>query len=89
MNKIIKRLRCPLDTAWSEQYAHLRVEGLVAGAPCELLVNGTRAPFQYTGDQDAESAEVMVRLGFERGEEKTFEFVPGKTSDTDLSRVSN
>jgi hypothetical protein len=87
--KIVKTLKCPLATAWTEQYVRLPVQGLPVGDPVTLLVNGNRAPFQYTGQTASGGTEVLVRLGFEKGETKELVFAEQRSEvgETDLQPV--
>ena len=52
----------------------LHPEDMEPGAPFELLVDGTITPFQFTGAQSPGGAEIMIKLGFAKGEEKDLEF---------------
>src|SRR5437016_166339 len=77
-------LQSPLFTEWSEQYVRLHVDDIVADAPLTLSINGTLTPFQSTGND----GEIMVRLGFAKGETKELVFTPAAQSDTDLQAVA-
>ena len=81
---LVITLRSPLFTEWSEQHLRLNLAGVSPGAPLRLTVDGEPVPFQYTGEASAAGAEILVRLGFAKGETKTLEFSPARASDTDL-----
>ncbi len=78
-------LTAPLFTAWRPQYVKLRVPELLPGAPARLLLDGAETPFQYTGCCVEGAAEVLVRLGFAQGQQRTLTFFPGDTSATTLT----
>ncbi|MFW6058809.1 MAG: hypothetical protein ACODAQ_01425 [Phycisphaeraceae bacterium] len=77
-------LHSPLSVAWSEQYARLHVPGLEAGKPAALLIDEVPADFQYTGAADERGAEVLVRLGFEKDQQRHLVFHDAPTCTTDL-----
>ena len=80
-------LKSPLFTAWQEQYVRLRLRGVAVGAPLQLTIDGAQTPFQYTGEETENGADVLLRLGFEVGETKTLVFSDAEASDTDLHQV--
>ncbi len=67
-------LKNPLFTDWSEQYVRLYLPEVAPGTRLQLAINGKPAAFQYTGVTAAAGAEILVRLGFAKDEEKTLEF---------------
>lgn len=75
-------LTSPLFTHWREQYVLLTVPGLAVGAPMTLLLDDQDTPFQYTGKVTDENAEIMVRLGFAQGQQRTLTFIPAATCST-------
>lgn len=68
------KLRSPLFTEWSEQHVTLHLKGVEPGNPLSLKVNGSRSTFQYTGAKAADAAEIMLKIGFAKDEERTLEF---------------
>ena len=67
-------LTAPLFTDWQQQYVKLCVPGVAPGMLLRLEINGAYAPVQYTGRTTSEGVEVMLRLGFTRGETATVSF---------------
>ena len=72
MNNVI--IVSPLFTDWTEQYVRLHLADTIPGTPLALTVNGQPTPFQYTGAASAAGAEILVKLGFAKGESKELEF---------------
>ena len=84
-------LRSPLGAAWSPQLVRLGLAGVPPGAPLVLLLDGAPTPFQYTGGQRDGGAEVLLRLGFAAGQERTLAFTPAAPAapaTTDLTPVA-
>jgi hypothetical protein len=80
-------LKSPLFTDWSEQYIKIAVPGVEPGTAFKLDVNGVAVDFQYTGEIISDGAEIMLCLGFSKGETKTLTFTPCINKTTDLTRV--
>lgn len=74
-------LTSPLFTDWTEQYVRLQAPAV---APLALTINGAPTPFQFTGN----GTEILVRLGFARGETKELVFTPATANATQLEPVS-
>jgi hypothetical protein len=68
----------PLFTDWTEQYVRLHLADTAPGAPLALTVNGQSTPFQYTGAASAAGKEILVKLGFAKGERKVLVFEPAE-----------
>ena len=71
-------LASPLFTDWTDQYVRLSLPKV---EPLVLTINGEPKPFQYTGN----GAEILVRLGFAKGETKELVFTPAACNTTDLA----
>ena len=85
MNNITMNLSSPLFTGWSPQYIRLRLAGVEPAAPLALAVDGVSLPFQYTGTSSEAGAEILVKLGFTKGETRELVFSEANASGTDLS----
>jgi len=85
MNNITMNLSSPLFTDWSPQYVRLRLAGVDPGAPLALAVDGVSWPLQYTGTSSEAGAEILVKLGFTKGETRELVFSEAKVCGTDLT----
>jgi hypothetical protein len=85
MNNITMNLSSPLFTGWSPQYIRLRLAGVEPGAPLALAVDGVSLPFQYTGTSSETGSEILVKLGFTKGETRELVFSEADASGTDLT----
>jgi hypothetical protein len=77
----------PLFTSWREQYVRLSIPELKSGQAVALCVDGAPHEFQYTGTESEAGAEIMLRLGFDKGQTKTLAFTSAEASLTDLTRL--
>jgi len=77
-------LQSPLFTDWSPQYARLYLEGVEPGAAVRLTVDGEATPFQFTGAKTEEGSEVLLRIGFARGQTRRLVFSQAGACETDL-----
>ncbi|MEI8141015.1 MAG: hypothetical protein WCI03_14260 [bacterium] len=75
MNTLV--LNSPLFADWAEQYVRLYLAGVKPGTAMGLTVNGRPAEFQYTGAVTRNGAEILVKLGFAKGEKKELMTVGG------------
>ena len=79
------KLTSPLFTDWTPQYIRLRLAGVEPGAPLALAVDGVSCPFQFTGTSSEAGAEILVKLGFTKGETRELVFSEANASGTDLT----
>jgi len=81
------KLTSPLFTDWTEQYVRLYLADTKPGMALELSIGGKPHPFQYTGADSPSGAEILVKLGFAKGEHKELRFSQIQSATTDLTRV--
>lgn len=81
-------LTSPLFTDWHAQYVTLTMPGVVVGVPAVLHLDGVETPFQYTGRAMEGGAEIMLRLSFAAGQQRTLTLLPAAVCSTDLTSVA-
>jgi len=69
-------LKAPLDTAWTEQLCTLELPWEEHWAHASVRLNGRQVPAQRVGEPKGGKAPVLLRLGFQAGEEITVETGP-------------
>lgn len=79
------QLKSPLFTDWSEQYVKLILPAVNPGTALMLSIDDEKVPFQYTGNKTPKGAEILVKIGFAKGESKELVFSKTTKSSTDLS----
>ena len=84
-NPIVESITSPLFTSWSEQHVRRYLPGVTPGTPLTLTLDGAPWDYQYTGGIDARGAEVLIRLGFAKGQTRRLEWLPSDTSSTNLT----
>ncbi|MBC2602952.1 hypothetical protein [Puniceicoccus vermicola] len=68
------RWSAPLFTDWSAQYINLFLPETRVGTALLLHIDGELHDFQYTGVESSRGAQIVLKLGFEAGEEKKLVF---------------
>lgn len=76
-------LHAPLDAAWTPQYVCLEIPGTAPGAPLAMTLDGVPCAFQYTGEAGSRGAEVMLQLGFDRGQTRVLTWNPATAGGSD------
>lgn len=81
-------LKSPLFVDWTEQYVRLKLPWVESGASLELTVDGIPWPFQFTGSNQEGQAQILVKIGLSRGQERHLVFTESAVSGTDLGGES-